>query len=127
MKNNKLIKSLVISVILSIAVTFVMIIISSIILLKININDTVLNVLNLISFSIGSFAGGFTISKFFKEKGLIYGLINGFALFVVSFVISIAINFSAPSLFSLVKLIVILLSSLIGGITGVNTRKKRSI
>ena len=127
MKNKKLINNLFVSVIVSVSVAFVMIVICSIILLKTNISDTALNVLNLICFSIGAFAGGFTISKMFKEKGLVYGLINGLVLFLVSFITSLAINFSSPTLFSIIKLIVILISSLIGGITGVNTRKKRSI
>lgn len=127
MKNYMLIKNLLISLVVSIAVVFVVLALSSIILLKTNMNDALVNVLNLISFSIGAFTGGLTISKLFKEKGLVYGLINGLVLFSISFIISLIINFSAPSLFSLIKLIAISISSLIGGVIGVNTKKKRSI
>jgi putative membrane protein (TIGR04086 family) len=127
MKNNMLIKNLLISLVVSIAVVFVVLALSSIILLKTNMNDALVNVLNLISFSIGAFAGGLTISKLFKEKGLVYGLINGLVLFSISFIISLVINFSAPSLFSLIKLIAISFFSLVGGVIGVNTKKKRSI
>ena len=127
MKNNMLIKSLIVSVIVSISTTFLMIVVSSMILLKTNINDVALNLLNLFSFSTGAFLGGITISKFLKEKGLVYGLINGIVLFSISFIISLIINFSAPSLFSLIKLIAISFFSLVGGVIGVNTKKKRSI
>ena len=127
MKNNMLIKNLLISLVVSIAVVFVVLALSSIILLKTNMNDALVNVLNLISFSIGAFTGGLTISKLFKEKGLAYGLINGLVLFSISFIISLVINFSAPSLFSLIKLIAISFFSLVGGVIGVNTKKKRSI
>ena len=127
MKNNMLIKNLLISLVVSIAVVFVVLALSSIILRKTNMNDAFVNVLNLISFSIGAFTGGLTISKLFKEKGLVYGLINGLVLFSISFIISLIINFSAPSLFSLIKLIAISFFSLVGGVIGVNTKKKRSI
>lgn len=73
----------------------------------------------------GGMIGGLTASRLLGEKGLVTGLLAGVAIFIPIVVFSfLAGCFKVGASISL-KLATILLAAAVGGVMGVNTRKKR--
>ncbi len=80
-----------------------------------------------ISLAVGTlFAARFASGKI-GSKGYLVGLIIGVVVFLILLVISIVINRSSLGVNTLFHFIIIVLSSLIGGISGVNKRNKKLI
>lgn len=79
------------------------------------------------SASIGSLAGGFTTSKMEKEKGLFNGLVQGAILAVLLFVIGFFFTGIEVGLIGLLRSVLVVLFGAIGGVIGVNQKKKRKI
>lgn len=85
--------------------------------------DYIIYILLLIDL-IGSFIGGFMAGSLIKSRGMMWGAFTGFILFLIVFASGMAVNDSTITLATLYKLIVLVLSGLIGGIKGVNKKEK---
>lgn len=73
----------------------------------------------------GGFAAGFSCAKIMREKGLVYGAICGVLLSLLVVLAGLAINdrgFGIPALF---KVAFTLFSSMLGGVLGVNARRRK--
>lgn len=77
-----------------------------------------------ISFVAGGFLAGYVTAAFSQEKGLLLGLCCGGILFLILLCAGIAVSGGAPGMQALTKLIAVLLAAAIGGILGVNKKKK---
>ena len=78
-----------------------------------------------ISLGIGCFATSFYASKKIGEKGLITGAIVGGATFLIITLISLMASKDIFTLNTLFKLIILMLSSFIGGVLGVNSKQNQ--
>lgn len=78
-----------------------------------------------LSAAAGSLVSAFIASKKIKSRGLINGLICGGSMFAVIMCVSLAISDGGITLNTLFNFIIIILSALIGGVWGVNGRKKK--
>ena len=76
-----------------------------------------------LSAAFGSFAGAFTAARSNGSKGWLAGAVIGGTVFVIVTIISLILNRGGGTLNTLFHFIIIMLSSLIGGITGVNRGK----
>lgn len=85
------------------------------------------NICSTLSISIGAFISGFFTAKKLKKKGLITGLIIGGILFLIFTCISLIACLSAPTLLTLLKGVITVISAALGGILGVNSAAKRKI
>ena len=123
---NQMIKPLLwgfaVSVISSVLITVVCAVAAT----NISVSDDGLLIMSLVCMSLGAFFGGIAAAKIYKEKGFLIGALNGAIFFFLSTVISFALNADAMTLISLIKLIIFTLSSMIGGVIGVNIKRKRS-
>ena len=119
-----LIKPLLFGLIFSILVTFMFLIIFAVAATNLNFDDNVLLTLSLISMNLGAFIGGLISGKITKEKGFIIGAINGFIVFLIFSLISVIFNPNSITIITLIKLITLTLSSMIGGVVGVNINNK---
>lgn len=126
MDSNKLIKPLSFGLIVSIIVTFIFLALSAFASSNLDLNDNAILILSLISTNIGVATGGFIAGKSNKSKGYLVGIINGIICFIVLTIISFLFSNESMTIISLIKLITFVLSSLTGGILGVNLNKKRS-
>ncbi len=80
-----------------------------------------------LSVASGGFASSFYTAKRFKEKGYLIGIVTGFIYFAVVCIVSAIVcktGFSGNTVF---HLLIILLSSVIGGIAGVAGHNKKLI
>lgn len=70
------------------------------------------------------FAGGFLSSSYYKEKGILFGIIGGLVFTAVLAAVSIFAFQQIPTIASVGKTAAILLSGSIGGILGVNKKSR---
>ena len=78
--------------------------------------------LSLVSIVTGAFLGGFFAARRVEERGLLTGLIVGAALLVLFLAIGLFVGPVTPAL--LTKGIAILLGASLGGVFGVNRRRR---
>lgn len=74
---------------------------------------------------LGAFAAGFSASKINGKNGMATGTLSGAVLFVLFLLVSLIISGGAISLISFFRLIIMLLTSAIGGILGINLKRKK--
>ncbi len=80
-----------------------------------------------VSVAIGSFFAGLISAKKSGKNGLLTGAITGSFLFLIFTVISLLVFKSSPTAATLVRLILFVIGSSIGGIIGVGSSDKRKI
>lgn len=80
-----------------------------------------------VSVAIGSFLASFWTARKNETKGWRTGLIIGLLTFILVTLISLVINDSGVSVNTLFHFIIIMLSSFIGGVMGVNKQKHKYI
>ena len=73
----------------------------------------------------GAFFGGFAAARIAKEKGLLMGGACGLLLFILVALAGFAFLKEIRGAYILVKLAVMLVLSALGGVIGVNLRKRR--
>lgn len=110
-----------VGVVLSLMISFLMMLISALIITLGDFSESVAFPLSSLSLGIGSFFGSRYTAKKLQEKGYLCGIINGGILFIVNLIISIIANGFSFSALSVIRLVIILLSGIIGGITGINS------
>ena len=77
--------------------------------------------------AIGALFGGYIAARLNKSQGLILGLLNGFILFVGIVISGFCVSGETITILTLLKAVVIIIFSAIGGIKGVNTKEKLHI
>ena len=73
---------------------------------------------------VGAFVGSFVSARLMKENGLIVGLVTGVLFYLVVLLVNAVIGIAGTGLFSVSRLVIILITAAIGGILGVNAKKK---
>ena len=76
---------------------------------------------------IGSLAAGFVAAKKFKKQGFQIGALTGFVLFLIVVLVSMFVSGAGFSILSVIRLLIMVLSSSIGGLFSVNMKQKRKI
>ena len=90
--------------------------------------DSSIRVLGPAAGLIGVFIGGFVAAFKNKKSGLLTGVFTGLAVFAVLFVLSMIFRNGDTEFFSLktlFTLLAILLASVMGGVVGVNIKRRR--
>lgn len=111
---------------LGVLATVIFMLIFAAVLLFFNIDRLYATPFATISIAIGGFVASFYTAKNIGDKGYLVGLIIGTVVFLVITLLSIIFGngFSINTLF---HFIIIILSSLVGGILGVNNKHKKYI
>ena len=122
---NQMAKPLILGVIVSIISSLIIVAIFAIAATNLAVSDDAILVMAITSMAIGAFIGGIVSAKLYNEKGFLIGALNGTAFFLITTIISIAINPEALTMISIIKLLVFTLASMIGGVIGVNITRKR--
>lgn len=77
----------------------------------------------LMSAGVGAFGGGYFAARMSKEKGLIYGFLSSFVMFVFIFIAGLISVRKPLSLLTLMRLFIMLFSGGLGGIIGTNKKR----
>ena len=111
-----------VGVVLSLLVTFLMMLLSALVLTLGDFSESIAFPLSSLSLGVGSFFGSRYTARKLQEKGYLCGIINGGILFLFNMILSIIINGFSFTALSIIRLIIVMLSGIIGGITGINSR-----
>jgi len=121
---QKTVRSIAIGVSGGVATTIILLIILSAVLSFNSVPQSFINPMSIAAITIGSFISGYICAKLKKEKGMFYGLICGCVIFIIILIASLTISYSGIGALIWIKLAMIILSSMLGGVLGVNSRKK---
>jgi putative membrane protein (TIGR04086 family) len=80
-----------------------------------------------IAAGVGALVGGFVAAKIHGSNGAFLGAVTGLALFVIVLIASMFSGSGGFTVFTLLKLIIMLLSASIGGIFAMNVGQKRKL
>ena len=125
--DNNTTKTIILGLIVGTAIISILLILCALMMSLGVLPITAANICSTLSLSIGAFLAGLFTAKKLKKKGLITGLIIGGILFLIFTVISLIATLAAPTFLTLLKGIITIISSGIGGILGVNIASKRKL
>lgn len=117
--NNKstiIIKSVIIGVLATVAVMLLL----SAVMLFFDISNSFSAPFATVSVAVGSFLAAFYASRKAESRGYLVGLTVGVVAFLAVMLISLAVSKDSVGLNTLFHFIIIVVSSLIGGILGIN-------
>ena len=124
LNNKERIIIYLLSSLVGIIITFLSMLLTSLLMVFFEISLNLLPIISSICLIFGSFFSGFISSKKIGSRGIINGTIVAVISFLLIFIISLVVDRSGLSLNTIIHFIIILLSSIIGGIIGVNSKKK---
>ena len=116
-------RAILTGVIISTMLSSVCILLFALIITLMSLSTAAAFPLSSLSLGIGCFFGSKYTAKRLNKKGYLCGLINGFCVFLISVIIALCINPANFTWMSMIRLVIILLCSMIGGIGGVNQKK----
>lgn len=122
------IKALILGVVSSVAMISVLLCIVTVILLVSSLLPyEYLSYIMLAIDAIGAFFGGYVAARISKKQGLVLGALNGAIVFFALTVAGFCVSNDTLTIITLLKAVLIILLSAIGGVRGVNTKEKLHI
>ena len=118
-------KTYITALIISVVLCAVLLVIGALAITYANLKDYSLPIA-ILTIVISSFYGGFYCAKKMGSKGLLYGVAFGVLFFIVIYAIgSITFEIVPFRLNTLIRLLIMIVSGGVGGIVGVNAKKKK--
>ena len=90
-----------------------------------HIPHALINPMAVFAISVGALASGFCCAKLMRQGGLAYGALCGAMFCLVIMIASFGISDDGFGLSALFKVVFMMLSAMLGGVLGVNTRRTR--
>lgn len=106
------------------ATSLVMLLIFSIVMTVKDVPQGVVPTLTAVSVALGSFVGGFAGARLHRKSGLAFGAVIGVCMYLLLMIVGVIMQSGGLGASVLVKLVVSLASGGIGGIIGVNARRR---
>lgn len=117
-------KKTLVSVAFGVAFLFILLCVFSFALDRGALSRSAVSALMLAAIVITGFAAGFVGAKLWKEKGLLAGAATGLSLFVLLLLFGIIFGGGNFSPLILIRFLVLVTSSALGGVVGVNHHKR---
>ena len=125
-RNKKFyLKAAVFGAAIGIAILFILLLIFAVLFGAIGVSPKIYNGAATFCIILSCAAGGFISARITKEKGLTVGMVSGTLMFLVVLILNPIIGGSGIGGLLLVRLLVVLISSAVGGVLGVNFKIKR--
>lgn len=126
--NKRVIKSVFFGVTVGCLLIIILMILSAVIFLQTGKYPAqYLNIMTLIFLGTGALAGGYITGRLRKASGLAYGAVTGGIMFAIVFVSGLSKIGAGLTVMCLLKLVVLTVFAALGGILGVNKKKKIKI
>lgn len=117
-------KTIALSCLLGVGVAFAILAAMSLVMTLVDLPHGAMMPVTILAVVSGCFAAGFSCGKMLRRKGLLYGLICGSLLFLLALVCEVALIGEEFSVLLLYKYVMYIASAMIGGVLGVNQRRK---
>lgn len=121
---QKNMKYTLLSVAFGCASILALLIIFSFIVTKVTASNMLIDAAVMLSTTVGGFVAGFLNASWIRKNGIYVGLISGGALCLIMFLLKLMFFGALPSGITFVKLLFLLVGAVIGGISGVNIKRK---
>jgi len=118
------IRPIAVSVVCGMAACILLMLLMSVLLTTQNIPQSAIEPMALFAISAGAFTAGYLCARAMRSGGLVYGGACGLIITLIVIIagLSAGNSLGAPALF---RIIFIMLSSMLGGVVGVNTRRRK--
>ena len=113
------------SVIIGLVFTFLVMLLLSALMLWFNIGENFSAAFATLSVGVGSFAAAFYAARKIGSRGYLTGLIVGVTTFLLVLLLSLMVSKESLTFNTLFHLIIIVISSLVGGILGINFKRDK--
>ena len=124
LNKNIILKQMIIGFIINISVSVLFLLIFSVVTYILDSGFDYSSVYGTLRVAAGILVSSFYISRKIMKKGFIIGLLNGTFIFIIVTIISLITDKGGLTVNTLFHLIIFILSSVIGGVLGVNRQKK---
>lgn len=114
-------------ILIGVVITFLAIVLAALVLLLIKTGREYAPAISSVCIAVGGFFAAAYTAKKIGSRGYLIGLITGLIFFVLIAVITFIVNKNGFTIDTLFKLLIIMLSSFIGGIFGVGRKAKKYI
>lgn len=125
MSGRQMIRALFFGLVGGIIICTLVLLISSVIMSKSDLPQNTVNIIADFAVILSSLAAGITASKIYRKRGLMIGSLMGLVYYLLLFCISLIFFGAQLSLAAITKLVMMVLSSAIGGIIGVNFKRRK--
>ena len=108
-------------------VSTVLMVVFALLMTFVDLSDGIVTLLGVVSLSTGALLGSYYVGTKIKKGGLLLGIINGFIIVILNFVLGIILKGLDFTPMFFVKILSVIISSLVGGVYAVNKVAKRRI
>ena len=122
---GRMMRPVAVSVAIGAVVCVVILLVLSIVISAVNVPQSAINPMAVLAISAGAFSSGLSCSKIIRRNGLMCGLVCGIFFSVVALVCSLAVPDNALGPGALLKTMLMVFSAMLGGVVGINTRRRR--
>lgn len=121
---NKYIKVTIIGVLSGTATIIALFVVAAFVMDKLNVPLTLIPVVSTIAGALGSFVASFVVCKIIRKKGMLIGFLCGLVLCLIIFIAGNIFSEISLGIGALSKIFAIIIASVIGGVLGVNSKRK---
>lgn len=118
-------KAVLFGVLLGEVATILLLLISSFLMLNIDLPLFLADVLVVVAAAAGGFISGYASARLAKEKGLLFGALCGGVQILILLLFSLGVQPETTPLMLVLKFGLLLVCAMVGGILGVNQKGKR--
>lgn len=122
-KNSRAV-GMVSSLACGVAITALCLLLFSFIMTKFDASDGIVSAMSSIALCVGSYTASFLAASRQRKNGLLTGILCGVVVFVLTFLIGVVFMKVSLSMGVFSKLVMLLVCGAIGGIIGVNSKKR---
>lgn len=90
-----------------------------------SIPQFMIQIIAIICAAIGAFVAGYIAIRIYREKGLVYGAISGFLLFLIVTLIAFIVSRDKFTNITLIRFLVMTFFGALGGVLGVNKKRRK--
>lgn len=114
---------LIAMIVFSIVTSLLLLLMASVVTVQ-NIPHNLFPFMSIIVVTLSSFLSSLMLAKLTKEKGLFNGLILGVVLAITIYIVGLILNGIDVGMVMYIKTVAIILASCLGGVLGVNLKRK---
>lgn len=123
--NKKAVKAVFFGAVVGTLITIIITILASLLIIAIGkLPEGLLEYISLGILALGGFIGGYIAGRIYKKNGIFIGLATGLFMYIIVFIAGISSISGGFTIFSLLKLIVLLFFSIVSAILAVNKKEK---
>lgn len=124
-KIHRIAMPVIAGMLVGIVVSLLMLLVFSIVMTMNDVPQGAISTLAAVSVALGCLAAGIISAKLHMSSGLVTGAVTGFLLYLVLMLVGLVAHGASPTASVLIKFAVSIVSGGIGGVIGVNFKKKQ--